>query len=559
MINIRNAKEYIENFLWIRTKEARLIPFKFNKAQTRTYDAMRGQYAAGKPIRIIILKARQIGFSTLAEALLFQRSATRKNVHSLVTAHREDATANLFQMSKRFYDYLPEPVKPMLAASNAQELRFENPDPRTRAENPGLGSRIRCNTAGGSGIGRSDTIQNFHASEFAFWRGNKLDTWLGIAQAVPALPDTMIIIESTPNGFDEFKTIWDEAVAGENDFLPLFFAWFDNPEYAMEVPEGTEFTKAEREIQERFTLTDEQIYWRRWCIKNNCAGNERMFRQEYPATPDEAFLTSGDSVFDNEIVMFMRERAPQPLKVGEFIYEYDGSNVTDIRWRDDPRGCIRIYEEPKARAPYVLGGDTAGEGSDWFSGFVIDNRNGKWCAVLHRQFGEPEYTRQIYCLGMYYNTALIGLEANFSTYPMIKLSELGYPKLYVREHLGKFAGRLTHSLGWITSGNTRPVMIAALVDLFSEHPELFIDYETLGEMLTFVRNGDRPEALSGQHDDLVMGLAVTYAIRSQQRYTSGEAAWSQEGWRKDMIEDYERADEAEKAHLRRIWGKQDEE
>ncbi|MEG1492113.1 MAG: hypothetical protein RR394_07655 [Oscillospiraceae bacterium] len=541
----------------IRTKDSNVVPFRFNAAQNRMYEELERLYRLGTPLRIIILKARQLGFSTLTEAIIYKRTATRENVRSLIVAHREDSTANLFQMSKLFYDKSPPEIRPMLSSSNAQELVFENPDKNAdrRALSPGLNSRIRCNTAGGAGIGRSDTFQNVHASEFAFWRGKKDETLTGILQAVPNLPDTLVVIESTANGFDTFKDMWDDAVAGRSDFLPLFFPWFANAEYTMQVADDTIWTESEMQMKVRFGLTFGQMQWRRWCIRNNCQNSEDKFRQEYPSAPDEAFLLSGKPVFDNERVMELRERAKKPLHIGEFVYSYDGRSITNIRWIEKSDGAIRLYYEPKNRHPYVLGGDTAGEGSDFFTGFVIDNHSGEWCAVLHRQFGEPEYVRQMFCLGQYYNNALIGTESNFSTYPMQRLAELHYPKLYVRERSDTFTGKTKDSYGFRTDSITRPVIIAQLVELFTDHPGLFIDFDTLGEMLSFCKNeDDRPEALSGKHDDLVMGLAVTYAIRHQQRVSLSAMAHNHDRWSRDMLEDYEKADADGRAQLDERWG-----
>lgn len=226
------AMDYIESCLKIKTKSGTVVPFRLNDAQRKLYAVAKRQQDDGKPVRLIILKARQLGFSTLTEGLIFHACATRRNVNALIVAHREDATANLFRMSKLFYDELPAPVKPMLRASNAQELVFENPS-KLRSERearPGLRSRIRCATAGGRGIGRSDTLQCVHLSEYAFWpdgADGKASTLAGILQAVPSLPGTMVVIESTANGFEDFKERWDAAVAGENDFEPVFFAWFE--------------------------------------------------------------------------------------------------------------------------------------------------------------------------------------------------------------------------------------------------------------------------------------------------------------------------------------------
>lgn len=515
------ARDYIENCLKIRTKSGAIVPFKMNAAQRKLYDVARRQQESGRPVRIIILKARQLGFSTLTEALIFHACATRPNTTALIVTHREDATANLFRMSKLYYDELPDPIKPMLRTSNAQEIIFENPTRSTKekAERPGLRSRIRCATAGGKGIGRSDTLQCVHLSEYAFWpegSDGKAATLTGILQAVPSTPGSMVIIESTANGYEDFKERWDAAVAGENDFEAVFFAWFENPEYEMDPVPGTEWNPEERELAERYGLSDRQLQWRRWCIANNCGGSLDMFRQEYPSNPDEAFLHSGTGVFDNEQVIIRRETAPDPIKRGRFVIDEDVS----AEWEDDPLGEIQIWKEPEEGHPYVMGGDTAGEGSDWFTAHVIDNSTGEQVASLRRQYSEPEYVRAVYALGMYYNQAMIALETNFSTYPVMKLGELGYPNQYSREREDTYTRQVKKSYGFRTDRQSRPRAIAGLVETFSAHPHWFRDRELLGEMLTFTYNEDhRAEAMAGKHDDLVMAAAICYSVRHQQRMT----------------------------------------
>lgn len=510
------AMDYIESCLKIKTKSGTVVPFRLNDAQRKLYAVAKRQQDAGKPVRLIILKARQLGFSTLTEGLIFHACATRKNVNALIVAHREDATANLFRMSKLFYDELPAPVKPMLRASNAQELVFENPS-KLRSERearPGLRSRIRCATAGGRGIGRSDTLQCVHLSEYAFWpdgADGKASTLAGILQAVPSLPGTMVVIESTANGFEDFKERWDAAVAGENDFEPVFFAWFENPDYSMPVVPGTEWTPEERDLKAAYRLTDGQLQWRRWCIANNCGGSLDMFRQEYPASPGEAFLHSGTGVFDNEQIVLRLERLPGPAGRGEF---------TNGEWTESETGAITLYEMPEEGVPYVLGGDTAGEGSDYFTAIVINNVSGRIAAKLRQKYSEPEYVRQICALGRFYNDALVAIETNFSTYPVMKLQEMEYPNQYSREREDTYTRQMRKSYGFRTDRQSRPRAIANLVEVFSSHPEWFTDRELLEEMLTFCYNEDhRPEALAGKHDDLVMGAAITYAVRHQQRMT----------------------------------------
>ena len=137
---LRDGKKYIEAFLRIKTKENKIVPFRLNSAQKRLYDCIKEQQAAGKPIRIIILKSRQMGFSTLTEALIYYKTATRSNVNSFIITHKDDATTNLFNMSKLFQER--NPARPLLKNSNAKELIFENPTKNPREKERRQGARV---------------------------------------------------------------------------------------------------------------------------------------------------------------------------------------------------------------------------------------------------------------------------------------------------------------------------------------------------------------------------------------------------------------------------------
>ena len=226
----------------------------------------------------------------------------------------------------------------------------------------------------------------------------------------------------------------------------------------------------------------------------------------------------GKTVFCAPNIQKRLSEIKEPLRTGYFEFNDNGLTLSEIRFCDDPDGFIKIYEEPKYKNPYVIGGDTAGEGSDRFTAQVLNNTNGAQAAVLiSENMDEDLYARQIYCLGMYYNEALIGIESNFSTYPIKELSRLKYKKQYVREKEDSISGGRALSYGFKTTSVTRPVIIANLVRITRETPELLNDSETLTEMLTFVRNASgRAEAKAGAHDDLVMALAIAYRIREQQ-------------------------------------------
>ena len=202
---------------------------------------------------------------------------------------------------------------------------------------------------------------------------------------------------------------------------------------------------------------------------------------------------------------------------GSFSYDYDGIKIKNIKFIEDKDGFIDIYEKPKIYYPYVLSGDTAGEGSDYYTGQVLDNTNGKQVAKIRKQFDADEYTRQMYCIGKYYNWALIGIETNFDTYPVKELERLKYPNLFVREREDNYTNLHIKAYGFKTTVVTRPLILSMLQSIVNDHIDLINDKDTLEEMLVFVRNEKgRPEAQQGCHDDLVMALAIAYYIRPQQ-------------------------------------------
>lgn len=526
-----NTKKYIEEYVKIRNKNSKIISLKLNEPQLKYYNIIKELKKQGKPVRIIILKARQMGFSTVTEAIFFKETVTKPNVNTAIVAHKEDSTTNLFNMSKLMYDELPEPMKPEKKKSNAKELVFDKDDGK------GLKSKIKCFTAGGKGVGRSDTINNLHLSELAFWQGDKKVTMTGLLQAVPNTPDTMIAIESTANGFEYFKELWDDAVAGKNDFVPIFIGWNELQEYKMPYT-GFELTKEEKELQKTYGLTLEQLTWRRWCIANNCGNDIEQFKQEYPINPEEAFISTGKCYFDKQNIInrIQEVKDIKPVKQGYFSYKYNGLKILEYEWIEDKEGPIKIYEDVKKGYPYVLSGDTAGEGSDYFTGHVLNNTNGKQVAVIKQEFDEIEYTRQMYCLGKYYNNALIGIEANYTTYPIQELERLEYPKQYIREKEDTYTKKHDKAYGFKTTSITRPLILGELQTIMKELIELIVDVDTLKEGLTFIKNEKgRAEAQQGYHDDLIMGLAIAYYIRTQQ---SMKAITKQKMKRDNMYKDF---------------------
>ena len=226
----------------------------------------------------------------------------------------------------------------------------------------------------------------------------------------------------------------------------------------------------------------------------------------------------GKTVFDARALQSRLEAIEKPLKTGYFDYDYDGLRISNIRWVNDRSGYIKIYKLPNTPVitKYCIGGDTAGEGSDYFIGQVLDARTGEQVATLRHQFDADQYTKQMYCLGTYYKNALIGIEANFDSFPIMELQRIGYMNQYVREVQDTYTGKTEKKFGFKTTSLTRPTIISRLIEIVREHVETINDKETLEELLTIVRNEKgRIEAPQGGHDDQMMGLAIAHHIREQ--------------------------------------------
>lgn len=265
---------------------------------------------------------------------------------------------------------------------------------------------------------------------------------------------------------------------------------------------------------------------------------------------------TGRTVFDAKLLSKRLTKLPAPMKTGLFEFTDDGLRLAEIRWQDATEGCVRLYREPERGVPYVIGADTAGEGSDYFVAQVLDNRTGEQVCVLRGQFDEDVFAHQLYCLGRYYNDALIGVEANFTTYPIRELERLRYPKQFVREVMDEYTHKVKQSFGFRTDGRTRPVILAELIRAVREDTGWLNDETTILEMLTFVRSPKtlRPEAETGAHDDCVMSLAIAQHIRPQQSYLA-EHEENVGTWTASMWEDYENASRDEREMLVKKWGR----
>ena len=523
---IDNPEKLIELCFTVVDKDKKIVPFFINEVQHEFIDTLNkaiDDYDKGliTSISLLVLKGRQQGFTTLITAYQLAATITRSNFEGLTLADKSTNSESIFQnKAKTVFNRLPEMLKPTEKYNSKRQLLFEK-----------LNSSWSIDTATKE-VGRSRTINFFHGSECAFWKD-------GISNIQASLGETFTknaikIYESTANGFNDYRTMWK---SGEH--INCFYQWWKTKEYRLNFETKNMRTKFLNDIDRKAgwiyerlkwlrdekKLDENQLYW--YFKKYQSYIDKELIKQEYPCTEDEAFIASGKCFFNTEIIIQRINEIEQVrnngvLEVGYFDYEIKIKNnkkqITNIKWVNDATGPIKILKRPQNKIPYVLGGDTAGDGSDFFTGTVIDNTTGKIVAVLKHEKDETYYTRQIYCLGKYYNTALIGLEVNYSTYPTKMLAEeYEYPNLYVREKEDDFTGRTDKKFGFRTDRDTRPLILAELQRIMYEEIEKITDIEILKEALTFIKNEKgRPEAQEGSHDDLIMCTAITYYIRNQQ-------------------------------------------
>ena len=525
---IDNPEKLIELCFTVVNKEKKVVPFFLNEVQHEFINILNKaieDYEQGliTSISLLVLKGRQLGFTTLITAYQLAATITRHNFEGLTLADKSSNTEAIFQNKAKFiYNRLPEMIKPTEKYNSKRQLLFEK-----------LNSSWSVDTATKE-VGRSRTINFFHGSECAFWKD-------GISKIQASLGETFTqnaikIYETTANGFNDYREMWKSG-----QHINCFFEWWKTREYRLNFETKNMRTKFLNDIdrkkgiwiydrlrwlRDEKVLDENQLYW--YYKKYQGYIDKEVIKQEYPCTPDEDFIASGKCYFNTETIIKRIDQLEHKenngvLDVGYFKYDLivkdNKKKIINIRWISDKGGFIKIYKKPDKGVPYVLGGDTAGDGSDNFTGVVIDNTNGKTVAVLKHEKDETFYTRQMYCLGIYYNTALIGIETNFSTYPNKVLEEeYEYPNLYVREKEDDYTGKLEKRYGFRTDRNTRPLILAELQRIINEEPESITDIEIFKEALTFVKNEKgRPEAQEGSHDDLVMGTAITYYIRDQQK------------------------------------------
>lgn len=529
----------------------KLVPLQPKPAQLRVWEAAERQMDAGKPVRLIVPKARKEGVSTFAVSHLVQRTTLTPNFNGISIAQDGQTAGELLQMAMMIHANLPDskewPVKPPIAnKSRRKELAFGNPSRVSQATGDfGINSRLIADTAKEFEAGRGFTFHGVHCSEVALWPDiqRKLTALLN---AVPDEPETFVILESTSKGFNHWRNLCYQARDGLNDFELVFLPWFEEPQYVkkfLSEGERQEFIDSigtgawgeeEPELIDVFGVTPEQLNWRRWAIANRSQGDLEDFHQEYPSTLEQSFLASGGSVFSQALVQRMvtqTESVPQP-EVGGFeptgFKEYRTPHgpvqiPTGTKWGTS--GPWRLWKHPAPDGQYVIGADPAGDDSfdkedrAMHAGVVIDHRTREQVGEIEMQGDSDEFALQLYLAALYYNRATIAVETTGSWgSPILRRirRDWKYMFVYKRKRLVDGAESHTEELGWDTNRVTKGFLIEAGREMLREGTHGIRSKWLAGQFTTYVRDGKSKYGPSpGERADLLMAYLIAHMVAAE--------------------------------------------
>lgn len=476
----------------IKDKSGKIVPFRLNDIQAR-HIIERGSHRYN-----LILKARQFGFTTLYCLELLDEALWTDGATCGIIAHEAKKLPDYFTIVKRAFENLPEWIKPKCKTDTKYMYEFIE---RFDGEPMDSSIYVSVDIRGG-------TVQRLHITESAYIKDRqKLNA--GSKQAVPLTG--WISEETTGNGFNEFYDFYTQCQnnsnIGEMDYKTYFYPWYLNKEYRLDgVLENK--TEEEAKIQALYNLSDEQLLWRRWKIKELMSqsvgiglNGSQLFKQEYPATVTEAFQSGAGNVFDVEKIDNVKPKVPLSAsgnpKVDELI-----------------KKGFKIYVEPVEGRDYVIGCDPSdGEGSDFGCIDIWDKDNSEQVGQYYGKVRPDELVELNAMAGWAYNEAFIGVENNMLT-TILLLSKI-YDNYYFTTVIDEKTAKRTKKIGWNTNSKTRDVMIDDFIIAFEEGQLTINSGLTLNEMKTFVRNPDngKREHAIGKHDDALFAGFIALQMR----------------------------------------------
>ncbi|GLH62394.1 terminase family protein [Parageobacillus sp. G301] len=496
---------WIKNFVKIVDNNGELIPFELHEQQLEVLN--------GLTKFNIISKSRQLGFTTFSLAYCLYMACTRPNTNYLIVSYKKESSSALFERLKIMYENLPHEKYPNYFPA----CRRDNRDELVLEFSNGQRSRIQCVVAGNKDVGRGNTFEYILLSEFAFYEKQE-KLLLSCEQALAKNPNSKIVIESTSNGMNFFYKLVSSAAKGESKYKLFFFPFYAkayNKLFAYDYKQAEEWFKAEnhgQRLHEKDLEEDEkilfkngatlkQLMWRRWKLLDM---DESEFKQEYPSSWQESFITTGQNVFDQVKVIRQLELCINPLHKDEI--------------KDCPKELLKyinkqlfIYHLPKRNKRYYAGIDvSSGSGGDYSTISMFDDEGEQVLSFYYNKIAVFDFADVIDCIGKFYNYAFLTVERNSYGKPLIERlrKEKRYMNMYKQKIFDQGKKRL--QLGWMTTNTTKEILITDFKEQFEKGLININCKETLEQMQIFVENGGKMGNKKGErnHDDLVISSAL---------------------------------------------------
>lgn len=518
MVYRDNPIGIIQNqLLTIKTKDGDLRPLKPSACQNIILNAIQDKRVNHLPVRIAILKARQTYTSTLCEAVMYVFCTIRGATQGLVLADDEDGASDIFKMNETFYDEMKRTsphLTPMRKRSNERRMEFDKKK-----------SAIRIDTARNKQAGRKYTNRIVHATECAFWPDFK-GTMKALMPSVPKKRGTIVMLETTSNGKNDFYKWWMQRrkleKEGSTDWVLIFLGWNMHEEYKKEFADDAarinfELSLSEHElkIQKDFSLTLQQLYWRRSTIMDDFDGDDEGFAIEFPLSEREAFMSTSQNVFLDKFLEAQRTYKRDPLQTGEL-------EIVERKpcFMPDKKGFLKIYKPVMPEFQYVIGADSCESSTthDEACAVVLCRNTWEVVAHLHGHIEPGDLAKKTFALGMYYNNALIAPERNGpGLVTVTKLAELYYPNILRTPRMvvtdgGKWVE--TEEFGFNTNVKTKPLIRDGLRDALRELLVIIPDEQIVDQLSTYVVQNTKSEgyvetgAEEGYYDDCVSALMI---------------------------------------------------
>lgn len=548
-----NFRYYAENYHAIGSEaEGLKTLYPFWDSQEIFYEHVHELQRQNLPVKILVLKARQLGLSTICEALIFHRTIFTPACNSLVVAQDPGQADYLFGMSRTAYDSLPWWMRPENRyEAKGRYLIFDRRNPTERMIYPGLRSQIFVEAANKmTGVAIGKTIRSAHLSELSAWPyGGEILA----EQIFPTMnaPDELAIMESTARGRNNFwHDFWCDAMEGKVDWIPVFIEFFRVKKYSMPIPPALSFNlnEEEKSIQEKvakskgITITNEQFYWRRKKMEEfaSLQGDEFKFFQEYPSVSwMEAFQGSGICAFSKrKLQSILETTCCDPLWYGEINLEEEipgrGHWVPKVKLKETKRmlergerlpaqeqygGRLYVWEIPEEGQSYYIAADVAHgvAGGDYSCACI--NRIGHrgqpdvQVAEWHGWINPTPYAYVLAALGYWYNEGQIVVECNdvgnATNSHLMRVIE--YPNLFRWKHYDKIRNFMTDWMGWFTNSKTRDLIIAKFREALDEGSLIIRSDKLVDECLDFSSIDDsRFEGQSGKDDRVFAAMICNF-------------------------------------------------